>query len=49
MGFKRKGYRSKGGFLRGVPKKVGVLKHGAGVVVTRQWELSELGGEILEL
>ena len=27
---------------------MGVLKHGAGVVVTLQWEASELGGEILE-
>ena len=25
---------------------MGVLKHGAGAVATRQWELSELGGEI---
>lgn len=30
-------------------KAVGVLNHGAGVVATGQWELSELGGEILEL
>ena len=30
-------------------KEMGVLKHQTGVVVTRQWELSELGGEISEL
>ena len=30
-------------------KTMGDLKHGAGVVMTSQWELSELGGEILEL
>jgi hypothetical protein len=28
---------------------MGVLKHEAGMVVTRQWELSELDGEILKL
>ena len=30
-------------------KAVGNLKHGAGMVATRQWELRELGGEILKL
>ena len=36
-------------FARCVPQKaMGVLKHGAGMVGTHQWELSELGGEILE-
>ena len=30
-------------------KAMGVLKHEAAVVMTHQWELSELGGEILEL
>jgi hypothetical protein len=29
-------------------KAVGDLKHRVGVVVTRQWELRKLGGEILE-
>jgi hypothetical protein len=28
---------------------MGVLKHGAGVEATHQWELMELGGLILEL
>jgi hypothetical protein len=41
---------AKHGFARCAPQKaVGVLKHGAGVVATCQWEFSELGGEILEL
>ena len=31
------------------PKAMGIWKSGAGVVVTCQWELSELGGKILEL
>jgi hypothetical protein len=26
-----------------------VLKHGAGMIMTCQWELSEQGGEIMEL
>jgi hypothetical protein len=30
-------------------KTVEALKNGAGVVMTHQWELSELDGEILEL
>ena len=30
-------------------KAMGDLKHRAGVVMTCQWELSELGGDILEL
>jgi hypothetical protein len=30
-------------------KAVGVLKHRPGVVLTHEWELTELGGEILEL
>ena len=37
-------------FPRSAPQKaMGVLKHEAGVVATCQWELSKLGGEILEL
>jgi hypothetical protein len=30
-------------------KAVGILKHRARLLVTHQWELNELGGEILEL
>jgi hypothetical protein len=41
---------AKCGFARIVPQKaMGILEHGAGMVTTHQWELSELGGEILEL
>jgi hypothetical protein len=29
-------------------KAIGNFKHGAGMVKTCQWELSELGGEIVE-
>ena len=44
-GFKRERYGSKAWVcLRCTTKAVGVLKHGADVVVTRQWEPSELGG-----
>jgi hypothetical protein len=42
--------KTKHGFISCAPQKaMGVLKHGAGVVKTHQWELNELGGEILEL
>ena len=34
--------------MRCSTKAVGDLKHGVGVVVTHQWEPSELGGEIVE-
>ena len=38
------------GFARSTPQEaVGIWKHGAGVVVTHQWELYKLGGEISEL
>ena len=30
-------------------KAMGIWEHGAGVAMTHQWELSELGGEISEL
>jgi hypothetical protein len=30
-------------------KSVGILKHGTVMVTTQQWELSELGGKILEI
>ena len=42
---------AKRGFARCAPQKAvgGGLKHVAGVVATCQWELSDLGGEILEL
>ena len=47
---REKGTAAKCGFARCAPQKaMGVLKHGDGVVATHQWELSELGGEILEL
>jgi hypothetical protein len=36
-------------FFNELERVVGVLKHRVGVVETHQWELSELGGEILEL
>ena len=49
-GFKRERYGGKAWVCQMcTTKAVGVLKHGAGVVATHQWELSELGGEILEL
>ena len=35
--------------LRGTTKVMRVVKHGAGVVATGQWEFSKLSGEILEL
>ena len=50
LGSRENGMAAKHGFARSAPQKaVGILKHGVGVVATRQWELSELGGEILEL
>ena len=50
LGSREKGTAAKHGFARCAPQKaVGDLKHGADVVITHQWELSELGGEISEL
>ena len=47
--FKRERYIGKGWVCQMCTTKVmGDLKHGAGMVATSQWELSELGGEILE-
>jgi hypothetical protein len=41
---------AKHGFARSAPQRaMENLKHGTGVVMTFQWELRELGGEILEL
>jgi hypothetical protein len=41
---------AKRGFARSVPQKtVRILKCGVSVVMTHQWELRELGGEISEL
>ena len=49
-GFKRERYGHKVWvFQMCITKAMGVLKHGSDMVVTHQWELSELGGEILEL
>ena len=50
LGSREKGTAAKHGFAREMctTKAMGVLKHGAGVVVTCQWELSNLGEEILE-
>ena len=50
LGSGEKGNVTKCGFARCAPQKdLGVLKHGAEMVVTHQWELSMLGREILEL
>ena len=50
LGSREKGMVAKHGFARSVPQKaVGILKNRVGVVVTHQWELSKLGGEISEL
>jgi hypothetical protein len=50
LGSREKGMVVKCGFARSVPQKaVGILKCGVGVVVTHQWDLSELVGEISEL
>ena len=40
---------AKCGFARCAPQRpgVGVSKHGAGVVMIHQWELSKLGGDVL--
>jgi hypothetical protein len=47
--FKREKYGGQGWVcLRCSTKAIGDLKHGIGVVITHQWELSELGGEIVE-
>lgn len=49
LGPREKGMAAKHGFARCVSEKaMGVLKHGAGVVVTGQWELVSWM-EILEL
>lgn len=41
---------AKHGFARSAPQKVmRILKRGSGMVVTHQWELSELSGKILDL
>lgn len=41
---------AKSGFTRCAPQRPwGDLKHGVDMVVTRQWEPSESGGEISEL
>jgi hypothetical protein len=41
---------AKHGFARSTPQKaMGIWKRGAGVAMTHQWELSELGGKISEL
>ena len=46
----KKGMAAKHGFAKNVPQKaMGTLKHVIGVIVTYQWELDELGGEISEL
>jgi hypothetical protein len=47
LGSREKGIEAKRGFVRCAPQSHG--KCGAGIVVTSQWELSELGGEISEL
>ena len=50
LGSREKGTAAKHEFARCAPQKVvGVLKHGAGVVMTRHWALRELTIEILEL
>ena len=50
LGSTVKGTVAKHGFARSAPQKaVGIWKRGASMVVTCQWELSELGGEISEL
>jgi hypothetical protein len=48
-GFKNERYSSKALVcLMCTTKAVGDLKHGAGMVTTRQWKISELGGDIWE-
>ena len=50
LGSREKGMQAKCGFERSAPQQaVGLWKHEAGMVVTCQWELKELGGEISEL
>jgi hypothetical protein len=50
LGSRETSMAAKHGFALCAPQKaMGVLKHEAGMVVTRQWELSELDGEILKL
>lgn len=50
LGSREKGRVAKHGFAKSTPQKaVRILKHAVGMVVTHQWELSELGGKILEL
>ena len=50
LGSREKGTVANCGIASAPQKAVGIWRHGADVVATRQWEeLSELGGEILEL
>lgn len=50
LGSREKGAVAKRGFDKSTPQKaVGVLKHGAGMVMSPRWALRELGGKILEL
>jgi hypothetical protein len=50
LGSREKGMEAKHGFARSTPQKaMGIWKRGAGVAMTHQWELSELGGKISEL
>jgi hypothetical protein len=45
LGSREIGTVTKLGFARSVPlKALGILRHGAGVAMTHQWELSKLGG-----
>ena len=49
-GSQRERYCGKALVCKKYTQKVpGNLKHGAGIIVTHQWELSKPGGEILEL
>jgi hypothetical protein len=49
-GFHRERYCVKLWFARSAPQKaVRVLKYGAVMVLTLQWDLNELGGEISKL
>jgi hypothetical protein len=49
LGSREKDLAAKCGFARSTPQKaMGIWKRGAGVVMTHQWELIELGGEISE-
>ena len=47
LGSREKSMEAKHEFARSAPQKAaGIWNHGAGVVVTSQWEHSDLGGEI---